>query len=484
MLGQIIGIISISFFSRYFSKIELTAIPIYATVGSFGAILFGLGVFPVAIKLIPALVEKQKPQALAIAKSIIRINLIGGITYSILALILAPYIAVWFFHDAKYEYIIQLMCVGFFFISMSTNNAYLLKSFSRFTELSKVILYKSIIQITLTIVLSILFGWLGLVAGLVLGSLFHYSIGVFYLIDIYNSPTKPYPFSDLFYESKSFYLESFLMYLRKEGDILIVTTFLGSQSLAIYYIAQKVLLGLNSIYETLNSILVTKLSGLRGDFDKFRTEVSLLFNIQAFVLLPLITLFIISVPWLIMLIGGKEYTDSIIPGSILSLAPYFQFLFVLSFNAIIFLFLPGRSRLILTGVNTIFLLGSLLILSNLISINGVALARVLSFLLTGIFAVHIAKKNNYSLSFPIVAFAKMTTILVISFGYLILSQISNDLNLLNSIILFTISCAVFLVLVSLFLSEIFYATINQLSPIRIQDPIKLMIHEVRSAWNA
>ena len=484
MVVQIVGIISIIFFSRYFSKIELTAIPIYATIGSFGAILFGLGVFPVSLKLIPALVEKQESQAIGIAKSIIRVNLIGGTAYTIIALMLSQYLAVWFFHDAKYEYIIQLMCVGFFFISMSTNNTYLLKSFSRFTQLSKVILYKSIIQTTLSVVLSILLGWVGLVIGLVLGSLFHYSISVFYLIDIYNSSSKPYPFFDLFSESWSFYLESFLMYLRKEGDILIVTTFLGSQSLAIYFIAQKVLLGLNSIYETLNSVLLTKLSALRGNFELFRKEIAFIFNIQAFILLPLIILFIISVPWLIMLVGGTEYTASIVPGSILSLAPYFQFLFVLSFNAIIFLFLPGKSRLMLTGVNTVFLLGSLLILSNLFSINGVAMARVLSFLLTGLFAIYLVKKNNYSLSFPFGLFSKMTIILFLSFGYLILYQISNDLNLLHSIILFIIGCFVFLVLISLFLSKSFYSTINQLSPIRIQDPIKLMIHEVHSAWNA
>jgi len=350
--------------------------------------------------------------------------------------------------------------------------------------MSQVLLYRSLVQVVITISLSLLLGCDGLVIGLVCGSIFQYTFGTVLLRDIYLNSIDPYPLKSLLKESWSFYLESYLMYARSEGDIIIVTAFLGTESLAIYFVAKKVLVGISSIYESLNSVLVTRLSTFRDNYKKFSEEAFLFLKLQAFTLLPLTVIFLVVVPWLILVLGGPEYSESILPGMLLASTPFLMYIFVLSYNAIIFLFMPSTSRLYLTLVNTIILLTSLLLLSMLFSVIGIALARLLTALFTGIFAIAYVRYKKIHLSFPIKDFLKMFLILVVSFGYLIFYQVSYTPQFQVSAILFIGGIILFFSLISLILSNDFYNTLNKISPIKLSDPVKFILHEVRRARHA
>lgn len=484
LIVQVLGVLSISFFARYFSKIELTAIPIYATIGAMGAVIFGLGLFPLLLKLVPSLLGNNIHDALSISKTVIRVSLIGACIYGLLCFIISEEISSWFFSATETRSIVQIMCIGFFFVSMSTTNTYLLKSFRRFKSLSKVIVIRSLFQVFATVLLSLLLGWAGLVIGLVLGSIVQYSLGIYFLKDIYLSNAPYYPLAKLLKESWSFYLESYLMYARTEGDILVVTSVLGSESLAIYFIAKKVLIGLNSIYESLNSVMITRLSALRDSYSNFKQEVKSFLKIQAYVLLPLSIMFIITIPWLVLFFGGSEYIDSILPASILAITPFIHYVFVLSYNAIIFLFMPSFSRLKLTAVNTTVLLISLYVLSLSLNVVGVSLARLIAVISTGLFAVIYTVRNSYSLSISTRPFLLMVSILITCFGPVMFYQFKYIPSPIISGFLFLAGLVMFLFSISFTISKDFYATLNSLFGLKFKDPIKHVAHEIRRSWHA
>lgn len=484
IISQILSLLSFAFYARYFTKIEITAIPIYLTIGSLGAVVFGFGLFPLSLKLIPSLVKSNLVEAHSISKTMIIVNVLGGTFFTLICYVNAEALSLCFFNDAIYTTAIQLMCVGFFFVTMQTCNTYLFKAYSRFKDLSKIMFYKSLFQVATTVLLSLLIGWKGLIIGLICSSIFEYVTSIYFLQDIYTYSGRPYSFRKLFSESWSFYLESYLMYARREGDILIVTTMLGSESLSIYYVAKKVLTGINTIYSSLYNVLITRLSALRDDFSAFKKEIQIIFKIQIYLLLPIMVVFIVFVPWLILLLGGKEYDSSVLPSSFLVTSPYFRYFFVLSFNAIIFIFLPSSDRFKLTFANTIFLLVGLYFLSQHLDVIGVAIAQTLAFILTGLFAVFYTRKRGYHLTFPITRFLHMSVILFMSFGFIIYNQFSHSLNPLHSVFYFIISSLVYLILVSVFLSKDYYESLNIISPFKIKDPIKIILDEVRRFGHA
>lgn len=469
--SKLIGLISIAILARILSKTEISIIPVFSSIGSLGTVIFGFGFLPLSLKLIPSYDASNDVKALQIAKTVIRVNIFAAVVFSVVCFLSAKFISTIFFDTVEKAFIIQLLSIGFGFLTMNECHSYLLRCFARFEAQAKSIFLNNVIYNLLIVSCSLLFGLYGLIASCVVSAFFKFAISGYFLKDLYMTKVSIYPFRLLLEDAWSFYLEGFLNSFKREGDILIVGAMLGVEELAIYFIAKKVLLALVTFYQSVNSIIITRLSKLRENINEFKSEVYRIYNYQIFILLPLVIIYIAFVPLLIKLLGGAEYIDSIIPGSILATIPFIQYLFTFSYWAYIFIILSSFSRFKVSLFNVVILLPLILIMAQYFGLIGIVFAKLITIVLTGIYMIYFVEKRDSLSTFPISDFIKMVVIVVMSFLPFYLTQYMFSSGILISTMTFIGGVITYLLCVQYAFGNMYYTIVNTLSPIKIKNPI-------------
>ena len=331
--------------------------------------------------------------------------------------------------------------------------------------------------------LVVLFGVKGLVVSLILSAVFNALLYMYNLKDILLSSVSLSNISilDLIKDAMPFYLESYLMYFRAEGDQLIVTTLLGAESLAIYFIAKKPFEIVSSFTQALDKVLTVSLSKCRDDLKLYNEKVNQIFLLNAYILFPIIFVLMGLSPFLIQIIAGSSYEAAVFPSIILLLCLLMQFYWRSTFGRSIFLLQASSGRLKVTLFESVTLIILITVLGRFFEIHGIVVGRLIATVLAGVFAFLVIK-TRVKFQFPVKNIIWICFHSLILGGILLVAQyFTTDhtalaLSVLTALILF-------LALIHLTISESYYEAISQLLPFRITDPVSVFSNKLKLFFN-
>lgn len=468
---KILGIVSVVVFTRLLEKNEIALLAIFPLLSRLSMVMFSLGVLPCLLKDIPSMLRKnEKELAYGMIKTSLRMVVPGVLLFSFLCYFFSDLIAEKIFHDPSLGTHLALLTLGIFFNGLCELMSYIYWSLSRYKQESKRIAVIGIIRVILGVVLVYFYGVYGLILSLNITAIANFFMFTYNLKDIWLAHSKPYPFKHILQQSWPFYLESYLMYLRAEGDQLIIATFLGIETLAIYFIARKPFDILISITRPIEKILTTSLAEFKEDSELMSAKMINILRFNASILLPLILITVSITPTFITLIAGPGYEASVVPSMILLLTLFANFYWKTTFAKAIFLLKPPVTRFVITLIETVILLLLLLLLGKLYELNGIVTGRLLASCATGIIAYYFIQKF-LKLSYDLKNVILVNLSAISMAGTILTAQyLSENLFVFLSSIIAGI--CLFFLLISLLVSEFFYKQINNYLPINIKDPVR------------
>lgn len=478
MIVKAFAILSLAYFTRHLTKEEMAILPAFLMLSSLSGVFFNFGLYPTMLKTIPSLVSSNLSEAKSIINTVGIIMIVNALIFSLATFFLSHYVSLWIFESKEYQSIIEILSLGFFCRGVNTFQQYVMQAFSRFSQMSKIILITDVVRIGLTLLLTILYGSMGLAIGLVITQIIVTIFSFFQLKDILFNELAFFSPKILIKDSLPFYLEGFLMYFRRDGDNLLITLFLGPEILSLYYIAKRLADLMNSFFNTLDTVLTSNLSKIKDNMEKFKLKVKEILSIFNLLILPCIFLIAAISPAFIFYMISAEYTEAIIPSIILIYGPFFKSYFNITFGRAIFLFRPPTSRFKLTLVATIILFLSLAVFGYLWGLIGIAIANIVSGIGTGIYAYYNVNKNVFKINLRVKEFLSVFFICMLMVAPIYFIQFSWGYNIMALLLAYLTGIILFIVVVHFTISDKFYALINTLSPIKIPDPIKLFYSQV------
>jgi len=475
---RILSILALAFYTRHLTKEELSLIPIYGMIGGMSILLTNFGILPTFVKLLPSLFKKDEEKARSLIRTGLILILPGVFIFSFFTFVFSRNISLLIFNKENYSVFINIMSIGFFCTGFRQIANYLFWSTARFEKQSLVITIEIITRIVLSITLVFVYGVIGLVIGFVFGSIISSFLSLHFLKDvIFKSNNKTYKMSKLLKESIPFYLESYLMYFRSQGDQLIVTSLLGVELLAVYYIARRIYDALITFFESLDKVVTENLSKERYNKKLFEEKIYKLFSLNAYLVIPLIFGIVGLTPFLINLLFGSSFQGAVVPSIILCFTLLVQFYWGITIGRSIFIFKSSTSRFKLTLVESVFLMLFLLIFTNVLSIVGIALARLLASIIAGVYGFLVIRKiinikiNIYS---TLISFFSSTLLSAV----LLIGQFINA-NYFYIPLYLAFGFLLFLILIHEKISSEYYSVLNSFLPINIQDPIEKVLKVFR-----
>lgn len=475
---KVLGVVSVIVYTRYLLKEELALVPFFTIMGRLSMVVFSFGILPTLVRDIPHLLKEKKTQLVNSAINTSIIVIVPGIfLFSILCYVFAGEISLKFFGTESYKAHLELMSIGFFFTGVNQAFSYIYWCLSRFQQESSRNIIVGFTQVITGIAFVILWGIYGLIISLIISSFISTLIYLHSLKDILFAPFKLYSLKKLMVESIPFYLESYLMYFRAEGDQLLVAGLLGPQALAVYYIAKKPYDILHSFTQSLDKVLTTSLGKFRNDMKVFNTKVNSIITLNSFVLFPIILLTIGLCPTMVVLIAGEGYEGAVVPSMILLLWLGAQVSWKTAIGKSIFILQPSTGRFKVTLIETIILLSLVYVLGNIYSLIGVVIGRFLATVLAGMCAYQFIKKD-VSINIDIRSIFAVTTHGIVMCSLLLVAQyFFSSYSIL--VVTFIFSISLFLFLINRTVSEKFYNVLNSIAPFKIIDPFTFLMNKSR-----
>ena len=408
-----IGIAVLAFYARVLSKEEMAIFPVYIMLSDLSSLILSFGIMPNLIKLLPSLLKKdiQEAQSLITTGGLLIIS--GTAIVSGFVFFFSDQINRLLLNNRLQTETIQIMTVGFIALSISKVAEQVLWAAGRFGYKSLLTVGESLVRPCCTISFFLLFGIKGLVTGIVLSQIIKAAMACFWIRDIYFVDYSGfYPLRRLLKQSLPFYLESYLMYFRREGDNWIVSTMLGPASLAVYYIAKTVYNSCRMFFYSVDQVVTRELASYKLNRKLLLQKAyDVHANISLFSI-PGILLVITLLPLAVPIIAGIAYQAAITPATILLLALLVDFQRI-SISRTVFVTLNPGTRFYITLIETLVLLPSLFILSYMFGSSGIAGARLLSQVIGGVVGYWILfRKLSFTLEYKAIIILFFTSVLV------------------------------------------------------------------------
>jgi O-antigen/teichoic acid export membrane protein len=477
IITKIFGLISLGFFTRYLSNEQLAFLPVYGMLEALSYVLLGFGLQPTIIRRLPALLETDMAGAGWLIRTSTRILIIGPAMYCIGVFLLAEPLAAKLLGNPASASLIRLTAVGSFFFAWRNVCHYLLWSASRFDKIAIVRSVNAIGRAVLG-VLGLMFGGiLGLAIGLVLSDALTLMLILGYSRAMLQIPAGPGPSSlRLIRDSIPFYFESYLTYLRGQGDNWIVAYTLGPAAMGVYFVAMRFPMLLMMMVESLDKVITTGLSRRRKDITAIGSFVNELISHMVTISVPSIFLMIALMPFLTRFVAGPGFEGAVLPAMILCAMQLVRILAVPTHRGV-FVVRPPMARVMITVVESIFLVGSLFLLIPVFAVTGVAVGRFIAALamLVGSF---VALKGHLVVRFPWHRLA-VSTVISTAMAAVILVGTSSLNNVLLAALITLAGVVVFFILTWLFQAEAFITALEKMLPIDLAGPLRRLMRQSR-----
>jgi len=425
--GQIIlRVSSIGFlilYARVLTPFELSVLPIFTIIGGMSTLLFNFGLFPTLVREVPKILEKDREKAISLLHTSSLIITLGVAIFSVFTFLFASKIASIFFKESNFSNFIELMSAGFFLMGVNQIFNYNMTATSEFGKLTLKNIGSRLCQKILGIALFFLWGIKGLIIGFNLGIAIGIVMSIYFLRRYIFKRFRWYPLKKLLKFSFPYYIESFLMYFRRQGDQLIVGAFLNPADLSAYYIAARLFDNLNLFKESISQTIAPALAKV-SDSEPKRMKKSFrkINTLLSYFAIPLCFLAASLSFAFVNLVGGKKYFNAAIPAAILCFVMLLYFL-IIPLNRCVFILGKPIERLKITAVQSFSMLLFLFLLIRDFGISGVAFSRLVAMILTMIYA-YFALRKLMLIRLDIVAignslFASVVMASIISFAQII-----------------------------------------------------------------
>jgi stage V sporulation protein B len=392
-VASISGAIFYIFIARYLPNVsDLGLFQGLQALLAISNILAGSGLSRAAVRFISVYIGAGKEdKAEGLYSSIFRIGLISCLALSAIIYFSSHYIAVIFFHNAKYVDLIKLTSVDIFLYSIIiylTSLFYALQAFKKAVTIS---IINYIVKYTVSSVLVLLgTGMNGIIAGFVIGDTLGVILFVYPLIPrLRKSPSSLREMKPLFNYSLPLYGSSILDYLSKELDVYLLLILTSLSIVGIY--SPAVFLGtmLFLIQTSLDQSIAPFFSRIYGKSGiKVFEDLSKLASRYIFLIyFPIGFITLSCTPILLTDILGDRYTGSIYPSIVIILA------ITVTSNIAVF-----NNILMSKGHTGIFLKTGIVTLSVQIVISLIAIPHM------GALGAAIAKGSSYVIVFLIPAY--------------------------------------------------------------------------------
>ena len=476
---KVLGIVSVMVYTRYLLKGQLALVPFFSVMGNFSMVVFSFGVLPTLVRDVPHLLKQNRMEDVQSYVVTTLIIIVPGIfLFSVLCYFLAGILSSYYFETKAYTPYLKLMSIGIFFTGINSAFAYIYWGLGRFKQEANRMVIVGVIQLITTIAFVIFWGISGLIISMVISSFLNTVIYLINLRDvIFSSSFKINPIRRLIVQSIPFYLESYLMFLRQQGDQLFVATLLGPNALAIYFISKKPYDVLSSFTQSLDQVLTISLAKNKNDLKMFNKKVNEIITLNTYILFPIILLAIGVSPICIILIAGKGYEAAIVPSMMLLLWLIIQVSWKTALGKSIFVLKSSAGRFKVTLVETVTLLGFMFILGHFYSLQGVVSGRLIATISAGVFAYTIVRRDVF-ISIDKKSIATVTVNSIIMCLLLLIAQYMFT-NYISLALSFIFAIFFFLFLIHRTVSAKYYAVLNSISPFRITDPFVYITTKTR-----
>jgi len=471
---KFLGVLMIALFTRFLTKEELAILPGYEMLAALSGIFFGFGLQPTFMRLLPAKYAEDYEEARGLIYSGGLMLVTGSLVFAAGVFLLADRLNPILFKGQDFGYLIRIISLGFFFISLKNVANLVLWSKSRFDKISVVQITAAVGRTVLVGGLMLLGGVKGMTVGLVLNEILCAGLSLYFIRDLLHGPrVRLYPMGTLLKRSLPFYFEGFLIYFRSQGDNWIVATMLGPSTMAIYFVAKRLPGMMLMFIESLDKVVTSEISARRKNPAEMQSYIQRLFLVNAHITLPG-TIFVMGMaPLFILVVAGQEYLASVIPCIILCAVLPLQALQI-PLGRGIFVIHPPMFRVVMTVVETVVLLLSLFALAPLLAENGIALSRLVAAGGALLMALLVLKKTiGLGLHWGQAALSAAFS-LAMAGTMLGLQSWNNSLWASPAYALAGI--LVFLFLVHLFNAKAYYEVLNTVTPFHLNDPVRSALH--------
>jgi len=403
-LAKAFGVASLILFTRLLTKQEMAAFPIFLMLAGLCDLILTFGIFSQVLRELPSLWREDQPGARSLVVTSSAIILAGTTIPAVIAFVWCSPIASFVFRDPTQGWVISLMAPGFIAYVISRIVDYIMWGRGQFGATSILQILESIIRPVCTIALYFVMGYAGVVIGLIISQFVMAGLGFYYVRDLFLGPLpRIYPVRKLIIESLPYYIGNYLSYLRGDGDVLVVTSFLGPSKLAEYYVAKTLYVNVSLVLTALDKVAVERLARFvrTGEFVE---KIKELFAHISQITVPFVLFTITITPYAMTVLAGSRYSGVSWTAIVLLLGALVQFVSI-PVDRAVYLIVPGFVRVSYAVVESLAIMISAVALVPLAGLVGVAGARVFAFTLTMLFGMFmLRRRSNLELSlFPAVS---------------------------------------------------------------------------------
>ncbi|HEY3779355.1 MAG TPA: oligosaccharide flippase family protein [Rhizomicrobium sp.] len=399
LLAKVFGVASLMFFTRILSKQEVAIFPVYLMLIGIASLFFSFGIYQTFLRRLPSLIREDITTARSLVMTGTAIIMVGIVTVLIVSLAFSERIAVFAFRDEKLSWAVRVMSAGFVAYAVARVADNIMWGRGQFAAMSALQIADSIVRPAATVTSFLLFGFPGIVYGLVVAQIINAGLLFYCVADLFFGRLPPlYPVKKLMSESLPFYIDGYLWYLKGEGDSLLVTVLLGPAILAEYYVAKTLYTNAMLVLTSLDRVALERLARHAGLTDVFRAKAREMQVHIAETMIPLSLWAIAVAGYGMVVLAGSRYRDATWPAVGLLVVALVQFLFV-TVDRAVFVSLSGAYRLAKTAVEAAAVLIAAVYFVREWGLMGVVEARVLGPLAAGLFGIALLRRK-LGLSLP------------------------------------------------------------------------------------
>lgn len=411
------------YFAHILSKTDFATLAVFSILCTLSSVVTSFGFEATAIQKIPSLIsEKKDVEASAILKTTILNRAALSTVLAFFIYFGSQEISGIFLKTDEYQSIIKIMSIGIIFFSLNDSLDLLTQTTQQYGKISIV---RASITVFSRVASLFLYSFLGL-SGFILGLAWGPFVGnIAYLWILKNRlflKSGFYPFIKLAKYSLPFYGRGYVRFGLMQFDQLIVGLFLQPAALSTYFVAKRLSDYIFMVSNAIGEPIRIKLSELKKNSPDNLTNIfSRISRYYSFIFVPLCTGISATSLYLLHLYGGVKYTSAAPVLILLSTGMLiYCFMGIYSMN----IFVLGKPKEIFKldmfggFINSVSAIG----LIFLFDITGIALAKLIAFFVSLIYAMYLLR-NMFPANFDVKALGDSIIASIFMAGIVVLGQL-------------------------------------------------------------
>lgn len=297
-------------FVRLLDRDELAILPLFYAASGVATLLFSFGIPVTLVREIPRLrvAEPEKMHSLLFTGFIVVI--VGIVISALLATLLEKQIMGLFFSNFTGHLEFKLIAAAILIGGWKTLLTFILRSLQMYRGMAIFAASNDLLYRVLGLAGFFIAGINGLLAGFLIGSLITNLYCTWKVSCFVFKVREWYPLPELLRISWPFYFEAYLHYFRAQGDVLIISSLLGSSALAVFFVAKRLYDLMMTLIVSMEQVMAPSLSQLLGySMESAVKGYSRMITLILLVVIP-IELFAMGLSYgFIDLIGGSDYAE-------------------------------------------------------------------------------------------------------------------------------------------------------------------------------